>query len=337
MKTACLLKTAIVTLLVPLILFALLFDSGCAKKEPKPGYELKTVKSSALNLEPHAQPRFLRRQLDAKARKAQIQIASKQFDVILPTDPSTRECYLIPKDNPDNPPRWWGADQLDATHLVDGKYYRLSISSDNERILVNPYSGDLGTFRIGKGDRDIEKIEVNGSLRSEDTSVMIGSSLENEWPQPTQSITVPVGDYLPALLYINMDNLRIMVSDNYHTNAKGQSRNDPDREKIYGFTIRKDKPFTLDFSKKPMVIFESPKDDHPLKLGEELNVVALLIDPGLDIMIRRLNDTSVKETKEYTDAQGQTNSYEQDKSLDPTVTIARFDGEVVAEGTMPFG
>jgi hypothetical protein len=138
MKTACLLKTAIVTLLVPLILFALLFDTGCAKKEPKPGYELKTVKSSALNLEPHAQPRFLRRQLDAKARKAQIQIASKQFDVILPTDPSTRECYLIPKDNPDNPPRWWGADQLDATHLVDGKYYRLSISSDNERILVNP-------------------------------------------------------------------------------------------------------------------------------------------------------------------------------------------------------
>jgi hypothetical protein len=352
MKNAELPRITIVTLFVSLILFTMLFDSGCAKKEPKPGYELKTVKSSALNLEPNVQPRFLRRQPDAKARKAQIQIASKQFDVILPTDPSTRECYLIPKDEPDNPPRWWGADQLNATHLVDGKYYRLSITNDNERILVNPYSGDLGTFQIAKGDRDIEKIEVYGSLRAEDTAVMIGSSLENGWPQPTQSMTVPVGDYLPAYLRISMDNLSIFISENYHTNAKGQSRDDPEKQKVYGFKIRKDKPFTLDFSNKPMVIFESPKGDHRVKLGEELKdvkgndrvklgeelkVVALLIDPDLDIMIRGLNDTSQKVTRESTDSDGQKHSYERDLSLDPTVTIARFDGEVVAEGTMPFG
>jgi len=352
MNNANLPKTSIVTLLVPLILFALLFDSGCAKKEPKPGYELKTVKSSALNLEPNVQPRFLLRQPNAKARKAQIQIASKQFDVILPDEDFTRECYLIPKDNPDNTPGWWGADQLNAAHLIDGKYYRLSISSDNERILVNPYSGDIGTFRIAKGDRDIEKIEVSGSLRAEDTAVMIGKPLQDGSSQPAESCTVPVGDYLPALLYINMDNLRIMVSDNYHTNAKGQASNDPAREKVYGLTIRREKPYTLDFSNKPMVIFESPKGDHSvklgeelqvvkgndrLKLGEELKVVALLIDPDLDIMIRGLDDTSQKVTKEYTDSDGQKHSYERDLSLDPTVTIARFDGEVVAEGTMPFG
>jgi hypothetical protein len=337
MKNACLPWTIVITLLVPLILFTMLFNSGCAEKEPEPGYKLKTVKSSALNLKPNAQPYFLRRQSDAKVKTAKIQIASQKFDVILPAEGFVRDCWLVPERDPEHPPRWWGADKLNATHLVDGKYYRLSLTNDNQRILVNPYSGDFGTFRVGKGDRDIEKVEASGSLRAEDTAVMIGNSLENGSSQPAESCTIPVGDYLPALLYINMDNLRIMISENYHTNAKGQTSNDPDREKVYGFTIRKDKPFTLDFSNKPMVVFEDPKSDHRVKLGEELQVVALLIDPELDIMIRGLDDTSQKVTQEYTDSSGEKHSYETDLSLDPTVTIARFDDEVVAEGKMPFG
>jgi len=47
-----------------------------------------------------------------------------------------------------------------------------------------------------------------------------------------------------------------------------------------------------------------------------LQVKAVLIDPSLDIMYRRIR-------------QGDT--------LNPKVTIKRADGEVVAEGVMPFG
>jgi len=55
------------------------------------------------------------------------------------------------------------------------------------------------------------------------------------------------------------------------------------------------------------------------------------------MMIRGLDDASVKIKKEYTDPEGDKHSYEVVKSLDPNVVIARADGEVVAEGVMPFG
>jgi len=55
-------------------------------------------------------------------------------------------------------------------------------------------------------------------------------------------------------------------------------------------------------------------------------------------MIRRLYDTSVKVDKEYKDRDGKViQTAKVNKSLDPKVVITRADGEVVAEGVMPFG
>ena len=66
-------------------------------------------------------------------------------------------------------------------------------------------------------------------------------------------------------------------------------------------------------------------------------VKAVLIDPELDIMIRRLDDTARKQKKEYATPNGQKRTIERNKSLDPKVVITRADGEKVAEGVMPFG
>ena len=75
-----------------------------------------------------------------------------------------------------------------------------------------------------------------------------------------------------------------------------------------------------------------------VKRGEEIKVAAVLVDPKLDIMIRRLYDTSVKGDKEYKDATGKVyRTIKVNKSLDPNVVIARADGQIVAEGVMPFG
>jgi hypothetical protein len=93
-------------------------------------------------------------------------------------------------------------------------------------------------------------------------------------------------------------------------------------------TVRKDKPFILDFSSKPAVMFTSPPKDLRVKAGEKLRVEAVLIDPVLDIMIRGLKDTTRKE---------KTGWGETDLSLDPGVVISRADGEIVAQGEMPFG
>ncbi|MBN2315742.1 MAG: hypothetical protein JXM79_17570 [Sedimentisphaerales bacterium] len=64
----------------------------------------------------------------------------------------------------------------------------------------------------------------------------------------------------------------------------------------------------------------------------------MLVDPKLDIMIRGLDDTSVKVDKENKDATGKVyRTVKRDKSLDPKVVITRADGQVVAEGVLPFG
>jgi hypothetical protein len=178
-------------------------------------------------------------------------------------------------------------------------------------------------------------------LRSEDTAVAVGGELERGgklergWPKPAKSCRLPVGDYLPAIVTVTFGRLSITISNNYH--ADGQSRRPSSHPPIYGIKIREDKSYVFDFSNKPEVMFASPAKDHHVKLGQELTVKAVLIDPELDIMIRRLDDTTRKQKKEYVSSDGEKHTYERSVSLDPKVVITRADGEKVAEGVMPFG
>jgi hypothetical protein len=98
--------------------------------------------------------------------------------------------------------------------------------------------------------------------------------------------------------------------------------------------VRKDKPFVMDFSNQPEVMFTSPAKAQRVRLGEELEVKAVLIDPKLDIMIRGLEDTTRKQTQT---PDGRPLNYQRNLSLDPKVLITRTNGEKVAEGVMPFG
>ncbi len=101
-----------------------------------------------------------------------------------------------------------------------------------------------------------------------------------------------MGDYRPNYITIQFGRLRIGASHNYH--ADGKPMGGSGRAAVYGITIRKDKPFVLDFSNKPDVMFASPAKDQQVKLGESLEVKAVLVDPKLDMMIRRLDDTTPK-------------------------------------------
>jgi len=127
---------------------------------------------------------------------------------------------------------------------------------------------------------------------------------------------------------------RLEVSIMQKSHSDGKPRDRAGRPPVYGIQIRKDKPFVLDFSNKPDVMFASPARDQRVKLGDTLEVKAVLIDPQLDLMIQRLNDTTRKQTKT---PDGKPLGYERDWSLDPTVLITRANGEKVAEGVMPFG
>lgn len=264
-----------------------------------------------------------------KANKGRIKIARQKYDVLLGHnylisgwfDRPWTALHLIPNGDSYRQPSWSGADRLMAIHKIDQTYYRFSAAPAGDKLMVQPYEGDFGTFEVGPGGRDIRKMGIRGSLFSKDIAVAVGGNLEAGWPRETRRSRVPVGDYLTDSMSISLGSLRIFISNNYHSDGKPRDINRP---KLYAIKIRKDEPYIFNFSNEPEVMFASPAKDHRVKLGEELQVKAVLIDPELDIMIRGLNDTGTE--------QKQVNI-----SLDPKVLITRTDGEKVAEGIMPFG
>ncbi|MHC4553330.1 MAG: hypothetical protein ACYSUT_11300, partial [Planctomycetota bacterium] len=231
---------------------------------------------------------------------------------------------------------------LNSIHKINGKYYEFSTLEGKSKFAARLYAGDTGVFKVGKGGRDLEKAEFSGSVRSKEYAAAVGDVSEG-WSKPTSEYTIPVGDYNPAIMSVTYDNLSISISNNYHRNAKGVERGNPDRKEVYGFKIRKDTPYVLDFSNEPVVIFDTPAPDKNRfkvgeKVGEEIKFAAVLVDAELDIMIRGLRDMSVEVEKEFKNPGGETTgTYKQKKSLDPSVVISRADGEVVAEGIMPYG
>jgi len=230
--------------------------------------------------------------VSTRAHVGEIKIAGRQYTAFLGHNyiiqgwfdhPSTA-LHLIPKDDKGSRSRWLCADQLRAIHKISGTYYRFSATPAGDKLFVRPYDGEFGTFKIGSEWRLIFNKNMSGSLLSKDAALAVGSELELDRPKEAQSYSLPVGDYLPSMLYVKLGPMSISVSDNYHSDGKSRDRSG--RPPVCGIKIRKNKPFVLDFSNKPNVIFASPAVAIHIKPGDMLDVKAVLVDPELDIMIR---------------------------------------------------
>lgn len=217
------------------------------------------------------------------------------------------------------PQLWSGGYNLTATHEIDGRFFRFTSTPTGDKLTAQPYDGPLGTFELGAGSRDVQTLTMSGSLRSKEGTVAVAYPAGRSNPKPTGKVQLPVGDYYPVLLTVTLDQFQTTISNNYYQDSLGRSRGE--REPVHGFKIREDKPFVLDFSAKPMVVFTQPEANARVKLGQTLQVQAVMIDPDLDVMIRRLYDTSSGRSV----------------SLEPKVVVTRASGEIVAQGVMPFG
>lgn len=353
-------KAAFIRILTCLLLITLLSAGGCRKKStPVPSgltpaeqtakekeflgdpstilCPLEETTISKLDIPEENFPSFIRRMQYNKKKalkQAHITLESHDYLVLLGETPTGDfSLYDIQKQQA---PSWWGSWSLYSKHPVGGKLYEFLTVDNGTKIAARPYQGDMGIIKIGSGGRDLKNMEFSGSLRDASwSSAAVGHLNDELWPEPGQEFSIPVGDYTPYIMNITYDNLKICISDNYHTNAEGQKRG-ADRKTVYGITIRKDQPYILDFSTPPVVVFDQPSSDqntfHP---DDEIKFAAVLVDPKLDVMIRGLQDTDVQEDK-LIDAPNPS-VRKPNKSLEPAVVITRANGEIVAEGTMPFG
>ncbi len=154
--------------------------------------------------------------------------------------------------------------------------------------------------------------------------------------EKSRQYKIPVGDYLPMQLAVDVGQLEVGIAQNRF--PQGELRETTDARAVYGIKIRQDKPFVLDFAKKPTVVFLAPEEDQTFKPGNPVDLKAILTDPVLDTMVLGLRDTTRLERElSVRDAEGKTVKIPMYASLDPTVVITDSSGKQVAEGKMPFG
>ncbi len=222
-----------------------------------------------------------------KARRGQIQVAGHACEVLLGhsrritgwlQQPATA-LYLSPQVTAS----WLGSDRLGAMHSIDGVLYRFSATPAGDRLAVAPYRGDWGTLKVSPPRRSVFGGNMRGSLIGPQANVAVGGYARDGSPAPADRCRLPVGDYFPAHLTVTLAGMRLVLSDNYHSDGKPR---DSDKQTACGIRIRKDEIFTLDLSRKPKVLFASPAADQRLMLGQELLVKAVLVYPDLDVMIR---------------------------------------------------
>ena len=147
---------------------------------------------------------------------------------------------------------------------------------------------------------------------------------------------VPVGDFAPTYLAVDFGDLALSFSRNYY--SEDGTRPTTLRPPTRSFKIRKGKPFVLDFSTKPVVLFNRPDKAQTFKPGDQLRIGAIIVDPKHDLLLRSLQDTTktIRE-RTYTGSDGEKVKVPTYASLDPTIVITNSAGKQVAEGKMPFG
>ncbi|MHC4553051.1 MAG: hypothetical protein ACYSUT_09865, partial [Planctomycetota bacterium] len=141
---------------------------GCKKKSPSPTggqvqqdadfqtspgvviCDLKKVKLDKMDL-PNDQPYFIRdmeRNSKDTLLKGELAIEGKEYTVILPYESRWEQMALYETAKKQSP-SWWGADDLNSIHKINGKYYEFSTLEGKSKFAARLYAGDTGVFKVG--------------------------------------------------------------------------------------------------------------------------------------------------------------------------------------------
>jgi hypothetical protein len=113
---------------------------------------------------------------------------------------------------------------------------------------------------------------------------------------------------------------------------------DPNKAWAFPLKVRASSPACqLTLSERPEVVFSSPGQDEKVRPGQEVKVAAVMRDPGLDVIVRYLEDMARKDGEPLRVPNGGGRWFQKYTALQPTVQVRDSSGRVVAQGTMPFG
>ncbi len=180
-------------------------------------------------------------------------------------------------------PRGWMPYQLCTLRRIGGAWYTFSATPSGDRLTARPYTGEFGTIQAGLAGRRVRRSRISGDLASDRAIVSVGGRPIESYGElrPVSRCRVPVGDYSPCL-GVWLDDLCVEIVPNGHADGRPKARIRTPHEQ--GIHIRREKPFVLDFSNRPEVLFASPAARQRICVGQELQVYALLTDPTLDVM-----------------------------------------------------
>ena len=227
-----------------------------------------------------------------KARKGEIEIAGRRYNAtILNSSPlgtrwdrpgtvvklETRAGVRMAS--------WSGSDRLMAMHRIGDEYWRFSMTPAGDRFFVEPYQGPLGVVRIDLGGWLLPKATFSGALHARDKAVCVSWDDQNHHGRFVRSCEAPVGDYRPASLDVRCGPLTLSLSESGYANLLSGGR---DPNSAYTLQVRKDKPCVLRLARKGEVLFASPDKQMRVRLGDPLQVTAMLVDSKSNMMVRNL-------------------------------------------------
>jgi hypothetical protein len=278
------------------------------------------------------------------ARTGTIKIGEAEYEARLTQDVltgrfdrPTASVQLTPKSHPATRAfLGFESETLMTMRHRDGEFYTLVATPPGDKLTVEMYRGPFGVFKVGPGDRKVKDIGFQGSFYGPKAFLNMGPSRTNPAAKMMTECKLPVGDYPTFNLTIDYGGLQVAIGSYYSQPRRGNKRQSPPQ----GIQIREDKPFVLDFPNKPEIVFQGPPADKSLKLGSDVRIATILVDPKLGIMVRGLTDPkrTTKETVKYRVGKEEREfTYNKVFSYEPTVTITNSSGKNVAEGVMPFG
>jgi len=283
---------------------------------------------------------------------------------------------VVKLESPDGIPMssWYGSDRLMAMHKIDGQYWRFSIAPEGGRFFVEPYRGDFGTLTLGSARWFAWKKGIDGSLFAQDKAVLLAGDAKGK---PQRTYQVPVGAYRPGILGIQYGPLRVFIGvapDTGLTACPLEVRKDKpcvldfsSEAQVLFVQPQKDTHIRPGDTLAVSAALVDPKLGIMIRdlrrkplMGASLYLVAMIgavaLVPlslwllgrkawrrswllpvlsvvGLLVLAGGMGALYVADAMLHA-SESRQRGYEQ---LNPAVTIARANGQIVAEGVMPFG